>query len=127
MQKFLPFTFLGFIGSVFGILWIVFEVDPDPKPIHFFALFSFLVFLATWMGLGTFLYFARTKLYKKFEPNWYFKTSFKMAFFTALFAGLSSFLILMDLMSLFNLFLVVAVVVMFALWVFLGRKGKRSA
>ena len=127
MQRFLPFTFLLTVASVFGILWIVFEVNPDPKPIHFFALFSFLVFLAIWMGLGTFLYFARTKFHKKFEPGWYFKTSFKMTIFAALFAGLCSFLVLMELLNLFNLFLVITVVLLFALWVFLGKKNKRSA
>lgn len=125
MHRFLPFTFLSFIASVFGILWIVIEVNPDTKPIQFFALFSFLLFLAIWMGLGTFFYFVRTKFQRKFEPNWYFKTSFKMAFFAALFAGLSSFLVLMELLNFFNLFLVVTVVLIFAFWLYLGKKRKK--
>jgi|GEM_PF-2966215 len=127
MHRLLPFIFLLACASVFGIFWIVFEIDPDPKPINFFALFSVLVFCAIWFGVGTFLYFARTRLYRKFEPSWYFKTSFKMSFFIALFAGLCSFLIVMDLLNLFNFFLVIVVVLLFAFWVYLGKKSKRSA
>ena len=77
MARFLPLTFLASIASLFGIVWIVWEFDPDTKPWMIFALFAVLLFVFSWSGLGTILYFLRTKFLRKYSADWYFKTSFK--------------------------------------------------
>ncbi|MBI4037719.1 hypothetical protein HY382_01575 [Candidatus Curtissbacteria bacterium] len=123
MQKFLPFTFLLTIASIFGILWIVFEVDPETNPWRYFTLFVFLVFIFFFCFLGTVLYFLRTRFYKKYDRDWYFKTSFKMSFFVAFFLALFAVLGVLKLITLINVSLALLVVVIFAFYSYLGKRS----
>lgn len=122
MQKFLPLAVLASFFSLFGILRIVVEVDPETNPWHFFAIFIFLTFLFSLCFLGTILYFVRTKFYKKYERGWYLKTSFKMSFFVAFFLSLVALLGVLKLITLINISLALLVVVIFALYSYLGKR-----
>lgn len=122
MVRLLPITALIAFFSLFGLLWIVFDVDPEIASWYFFALFAFLTFVFTFCFLGTLLYFARTRLYKKYDPSWYFKTSFQMAFFVAIFVAMAILLSLLDLLTTLNLFLTIAAVLLFAVWSYLGKR-----
>lgn len=121
MVKLLPFIFLISFASLFGISWIIFDVDPQTAPIYVFGLLVFLIFLSVLGFLGVVLYFLRIRLYKRYSPKWYFYTSFKMAFFVAVFAAIISALAIFQLVSIFNLFLVLLALILFALWSFLGK------
>lgn len=121
MYKFLPLVFLICFASIFGISWIVTAVDPDVAPWYFFALFVLLLFISVWGLLGLVFYFLRTKLYKRFSPNWYFKTSFKMAFFMAAFIAICAILAILQLVTLLNVGLVIVALGLFAVWSYLGK------
>ena len=125
MRKFLPLVFLASVVSIFGLSWIVTAVDPDNTKWYFFALFVFLLFLSMWGILGLILYFVRTKIRKKYDPAWYFKTSFKMGFFVALFIAVSAVLSLLQLVTVLNVLLAIIALVLFAIWSYLGRKTER--
>lgn len=122
MARLLPFAFLAACASLFGILWIVFEVDPQKAPWFIFAVLTALIFLFVFCFLGTVLYFARTRLYKKYNPNWYFVTSFKMSFFVALFVAMIVTLAILNLVNLPNILLVIFSLALFAIWSYLGKK-----
>ncbi|MEK7581415.1 MAG: hypothetical protein AAB512_03970 [Patescibacteria group bacterium] len=122
MSRFLPLVFLVSIFSLFGIVWIIWDVDPTNAPLYVFAILTLLVTLAVWGFLGLSLYFIRTRFYRRFSKNWYIYTSFKMAFFVALFAGLACGLTVIKLISIFNLMLAILAVGLFATWSFLGKK-----
>lgn len=122
MSRLLPFTSLAAFVSLFGLSWIVFEYDPESVPWYIFALFIGFVFTFVFSFFGTLLYFARTRFYKKYNPDWYFKTSFQMAFFVAIFVAMVTLLSLLDLLTTLNLFLTIAAVLLFAVWSYLGRK-----
>ena len=87
MVRLLPIAALVAFFSLFGLLWIVIGVDPGEAPLYIFGLFVLFLFVTSFCAFGTLLYFLRTRLYKRYSANWYFKTSFKMAFFIALFFG----------------------------------------
>lgn len=123
MVRLLPFSFLVFIASLFGISWIVIGVDPDIASWYIVTLLIFLIFVAVFTLLGLFLYFLRTKLYKRYSADWYIKTSFKMAFFIAFFVTLASTLAILELISVFNLILAGLAVSLFAIYSFLGKKN----
>lgn len=123
MQKFLPIIFLISVASLFGLSWIVVDVDPDSAPVYIFALFVTLLFLSAWGFLGLVLYFVRIKLHKRYSPIWYFKTSFKMAFFVAVFVGASSLLSILKLVTTMNIILAITALILFAVWSYLGKKG----
>ncbi len=122
MSRLLPFTFLAAFASLFGIAWIVIATDPKTAPWHIFAIFDALLFVFVFCALGMLLYFIRTRFYKRYDPSWYFKTSFKMAFFGALFVAVVAQLTISQLLNLFNLFGVIVVVGLFAFWSYLGKK-----
>ena len=122
MAKLLPFSFLIFCASIFGLAWIVVRIDPKSAHWYTFALFVLLLFLAVFCLLGLSLYFARTRLYKRYSANWYFYTSFKMAFFVALFVTIAATLAILQLVSLVNIVLTILVVSLLALYSYLGKK-----
>lgn len=121
MFRLLPFAFLAAVLSLFGLAWIVIEVDPETAAWYIFGFFDLLLFVSVWGLLGIVLYFARTRLYKRYSTNWYFKTSFKMAFFVALFVALAAILALLDLITTFNLILAIVALALFATWSYLGK------
>jgi len=123
MSRFLPFVFLASVASLFGIAWIVVGVDPDLAPWYIFAVAFILIFTAIFGLLGLFLYFLRTRFYRRYSVNWYIKTSFKMSFFVAFFIALVCALAVLKLISLFNLVLAGLAVSLFAIWSFLGKKS----
>ena len=120
----LPIIFLTSTFSLFGLSWIVSEVDPEIAPIWIFALFVFLLFAVVFGFLGLVIYFLRTRLYRRYDVNWYIFTSFKMAFFVALFVSISATLAIFDLVSLFNVSLAIVSIALFAVWSYLGKKVK---
>lgn len=122
MYKFLPLVFLASVASLFGLAWIVFEIDPETAPWSIFGVFVILILVAVWGILGLLLYFVRTKFYKRYSADWYFKTSFKMAFFVAIFVAITVILTLLDLITTFNLVLAIVALALFATWSYLGRK-----
>ena len=126
MSKFLPFIFLISVLSIFGMIWIVWYVDPESTRWYIFALFVVLVFVASFGLLGTILYSLRTKLYRRFSARWYFYTSFKMAFFISAFLALIVGLQILDLLSRLNLFLAISAVILFALWSYLGKRLEKD-
>ena len=124
MVRLLPFAFLIEVASLFGLSWIVIEVDPKGAPWYIFALLVLLIFASVFCLLGLILYFLRTRLYKRYSARWYVYTSFKMAFFVALFLALSATLAILQLVTLFNVTLAILAVVLFAIWSFLGGEIK---
>ena len=121
----LPLIFLISVFSLFGLSWIVTEVDPETAPIWIFALFVFLIFVVVFGFLGLIIYFLRTRLYRRYDVNWYIFTSFKMAFFVALFVAIAATLAIFDLISLFNISLAILSITLFAVWSYLGKKIKK--
>jgi len=67
------------------------------------------------------MYFARTRLYKRYSANWYFYTSFKMAFFVALFVAIVATLTIIQLVTLLNVALTILAVSLLAFWSYLGK------
>lgn len=122
MSSFLPFVFLISITSLFGLVWIVMQVDPETAAWYFFALFDVLLFVSIWGFLGIALYFVRTRFYKRYSANWYFKTSFKMAFFIALFVSVVAILAILALITTFNLILAIVALALFAIYSYLGKR-----
>ncbi len=123
MVKFLPIIFLASVASGFGLTWIVFEVDPDTALWYIFVLFVLFLFVGIWGFLGLFLYFARIRFYKRYSSSWYFKTSFKMAFFVAAFVGTSAILSILNLVTTLNIILSICALILFAVWSYLGKKS----
>lgn len=123
MHRLLPFAFLTSVACLFGLAWIVIEVDPQTAAWYFFALFDVLLFVSIWGFLGLVLYFVRTRFYKRYSANWYFKTSFKMAFFVALFIAVVAILAILKLITTLNLLLAIVVLALFAIWSYLGKKN----
>jgi len=121
----LPLIFLISVFSLFGLSWIVTEVDPETAPIWIFALFVFLIFVVVFGFLGLIIYFLRTRLYRRYDVNWYIFTSFKMAFFVALFVAIAATLAIFDLISLFNISLAILSIALFAVWSYLGKKIRK--
>lgn len=122
MNKFLPFIFLVAVLSIFGIIWIVWYIDPDTAPWYIFAILVALVFVASLGLIGTLLYYLRTKFYRRYSPRWYFNTSFKMALFVSGFLALIAGLAILQLATPFNLFLSISAIALFAVWSYLGKK-----
>ena len=120
----LPFIFLISVFSLFGLSWIVTEVDPEKAPIWISAIFIFLLFVVVLGFLGLVIYFLRTRLYKRYDVNWYIFTSFKMAFFVALFVAIAATLAIFDLVSLFNVSLAILSIALFAVYSYLGKRVK---
>ena|SRR3990167_7324953 len=123
MSRYLPFVFLASVTSLFGVAWIVAGVDPNSAPWYIFALLVFLIFAAVFGFLGLLLYFVRIRFYRQYSVDWYIKTSFKMAFFVALFVGLVSALAVLKMVSTINLVLVILVVCLLAWWSYLGKRS----
>jgi len=122
----LPLIFLISVFSLFGLSWIVTEVDPEKAPIWIFALFVFLLFVTVFGFLGLIIYFLRTRFYRRYDVNRYIFTSFKMAFFVALFAAIAAILAIFDLVSLFNVSLAILSIALFALYSYLGKKIRKK-
>lgn len=123
MHRLLPFAFLISVFCLFGLAWIVIEVDPQTAAWYIFALFDVLLFVSIWGILGLVLYFVRTRFYKRYSANWYFKTSFKMAFFVALFVAVVAILAILKLITTFNLVLAIVVLALLAIWSYLGKRN----
>src|SRR3989344_33785 len=122
----LPLIFLTSTFSLFGLSWIVSEVDPEIAPIWIFALFVFLLFVTVFGFLGLIIYFLRTRLYRRYDVNWYIFTSFKMAFFAAVFIAIAATLAIFDLVSLFNVSLAILSIALFAIYSYLGKKIRKK-
>ena len=122
----LPLIFLISVFSLFGLSWIVTEVDPQTAPIWIFALFVFLLFVTVFGFLGLIIYFLRTRFYRRYDVNRYIFTSFKMAFFVALFVSIAAILAIFDLVSLFNVSLAILSIALFAIWSYLGKKIRKK-
>ena len=122
----LPLIFLISTFSLFGLSWIVTEVDPETAPVWIFALFVFLLFAVVFGFLGLIIYFLRTRFYKRYDVNWYIFTSFKMAFFVALFVAIAATLAIFDLVSLFNVSLAILSIALFAIYSYLGKKIRKK-
>ena len=123
MSRFLPIVFLLSVIAIFGLVWIVVDVDPEGAKWYFFGLFDLLLFIAVWGLSGLLLYFARTRLYRRYSANWYFYTSFKMAFFLAAFLAVSTILAILKMVTTLNIVLAILAIVLFAFWSYLGKKG----
>ncbi len=123
MAKLLPLIFLLSVASIFGIAWIVTAFDPGSSPWYIFGFFDLLLFVSVWGLLGIALYFARTRLYKRYSANWYFKTSFKMAAFVALFVAIAVILAILQLVTTLNVLLAIVALGLFAVWSYLGKKN----
>ena len=121
MARMLPFVFLISVTSLFGISWIVFEVDPNIAPWYIFALLILLIFISLAGNLGLLLFFTRTIFHKRFSVNWYITTSFEMSSFIAFFVVLASILAMLQLISIFNLILAGTAVSLFATYSFVGK------
>jgi len=124
MSRLLPFAFLIMIASLFGLAWIVIEVDPDSAPWYIFVFFVSLLFMSVFCFLGLGLYFLRTRFYKRYSVNWYIKTSFKMAFFVALFLAIVASLAILQLVSLFNVVLAIVAVALLATYSYMAKGVK---
>ena len=124
MVRLLPFAALASFGALFGMSWIVIGVDPDTAPWYVFASFVVLLFVFSFCLLGTLLYFLRTRLYKRYSASWYFKTSFKMSFFVALFLAIAAILAMLQLVTIFNVVLAILAIILFAVWSYLGKRTK---
>lgn len=122
MHRLLPFAFLISAFSFFGLAWIIVGVDPDSAPWYIFALFVGLIFIFVFNFFGTGLYFIRTKFVKNYDRRWYVKTSFKMAFFVALFLAILTALAILQLISLLTGIASIMAVGLLAVWVYLGKK-----
>lgn len=122
MHRLLPFAFLISAFSFFGLVWIIVGVDPDSAKWYIFALFIGLIFLFVFNFLGTGLYFIRTKFVKNYDKRWYVKTSFKMAFFVALFLAILTALAILQLVTMLTVVSSILVVGLLAVWSYLGRK-----
>src|SRR3990170_7378045 len=122
----LPIIFLASTFFLFGLFWIITDVDPETAPLWIFALFVFLLFVATVGFLGLVIYFLRTRLYRRYDVNWYIFTSFKMAFFVALFVAITATLAIFDLISLFNVSLAILSITLFTVWSYLGKKIRKK-
>lgn len=123
MHRLLPFAFLISVFALFGLVWIVIQVDPDLAQWYIFAALIVLVFLFIFNFLGTLLYFLRTKFYKRYSADWYFKTSFKMAFFVAIFVSILATLAILQLITTLTIVASIFVVGLLAVWSYLGRNG----
>ncbi|MDP2632453.1 MAG: hypothetical protein Q8P25_01890 [Candidatus Curtissbacteria bacterium] len=123
MSRFLPIVFLLSVIAIFGLVWIVVDVDPEGAKWYIFGLFDLLLFIAVWGLSGLLLYFARTRLYRRYSANWYFYTSFKMAFFVAAFLAVSTILAILKLVTTLNIILAILAIILFAFWSYLGKKG----
>lgn len=122
MFRLLPFIFLISLASLFGLSWVMVQVDPDTAVWYIFALFVFLLFVFCFCFLGVVLYFIRTRFYKRYSANWYFYTSFKMAFFAALFVAIAAVLAILQLVTLVNIILTILAISLFAFWSYLGKR-----
>ena len=122
----LPFIFLVSVFSLFGLSWIVTEVDPETAPVWIFAIFVYLLFVVVFGFLGLIIYFIRTRFIRRYDVNWYIFTSFKMAFFVALFVSISATLAIFDLVSLFNVSLAILSIALFAIYSYLGKKIRKK-
>ena len=122
----LPLIFLTSTFSLFGLSWIVSEVDPETAPVWIFAIFVSLLFVTVFGFLGLIIYFLRTRLYRRYDVNWYIFTSFKMAFFVALFVAIAAALAIFDLISVFNISLAILSIALFAVWSYLGKKIRKK-
>ena len=122
MSRLLPFSFLLTMVSLFGLAWIVTSIDPDSAPWYIFALFVFFLFLFSFNFLGLILYFIRTRFYRRYSSNWYVKTSYKMAFFVAVFLAIVAILATLKLVSIFNILLLILAISFFAFWSYLGKR-----
>src|SRR3989344_406047 len=122
----LPLVFLTSTFSLFGLSWIVSEVDPETAPVWTFAIFVSLLFVTVFGFLGLVIYFLRTRLYRRYDVNWYIFTSFKMAFFVALFVAIAAALAIFDLISVFNISLAILSIALFAVWSYLGKKIRKK-
>lgn len=123
MSRLLPFIFLIAIAALFGLAWIITKVNPESAPWYIFALFDLLLFVTVWGIFGLVLYFVRTRFYKRYDPNWYFRTSFKMALFVALFVALAATLAILQLVTIFNIVLAILATSLLAFWSYLGKKS----
>lgn len=121
MNRFLPLVFLVSVACAFGISWIIVSVDPDTRPWLMFAIFFALLFTFVFSALGLIFYFLRTKFLRRFSPKWYFNTSFKMAFFVAVFVTFVALLAALKLVTIFNIFLLIFAISLFAIWSYLGK------
>ena len=121
----LPITFLASTFALFGLFWIVTDIDPETAPVWIFAVFVFLLFVVVFGFLGLIIYFLRIRLYRRYDINWYIFTSFKMAFFVAAFVAIAATLAIFDLVSLFNVSLAILSIALFAVWSYLGKKIKK--
>jgi len=121
----LPIIFLISTFSLFGLFWIVTDIDPETAPLWIFALFVFLLFVGVFGFLGLIIYFLRTRFYRRYDINWYIFTSFKMAFFVALFVAIAAALAILDLVSTINVILAIVAISLFALYSYLGKKIRK--
>lgn len=123
MSRLLPFSFLLMVVAGFSLVWIVTAFDPQVSPWYIFAAFLLVLFLLILNVLGLSLFFLRTRLYRRYSPNWYFKTSYKMAFFVALFVTIAAILAILKLVSQFNVAMAILAVGLLAVWSYLGRNN----
>lgn len=120
----MPFLFLVSVFSLFGIAWIIWDVDPDTAKVQTFVILITLVFITIFGFLGLVIYFVRSRFNRRTNPATYIFSGFKVSFFAACLASLLATLAVLKLISAFNLFLVVGAVSLFALYVYLGKKKR---
>lgn len=124
MSRLLPFSFMLMVIAGFGLAWIVTAFDPQVSPWYIFAAFLLVLFLLILNVLGLSLFFLRTRLYRRYSPNWYFKTSYKMAFFVAFFVVIAAILAILKLVTTFNVAMAILAVGLLAVWSYIGNRVK---
>ncbi len=123
MAFLLPITFLFACVSAFGVFWIVLGFDPQNAPWYILAALISCVFVFVWSFLGLLFYFLRTRRYRRYSANWYFKTSFKLAFFAGLFGAIIATLAIIRIVNFFNVGTAVLAVGLLAVWAYMGKRG----
>lgn len=128
MMRFLIFLiFLIGLASLAGLSGIIIFVDPTVVNPLIFPVFVFLVFLNVFVFLGLVTYLVRTKIASKHleDKKHYVKQSFSGAFFVGLLAAIVATLGILRIINIFNLIASILAVVLFASWIYLGRRRNR--
>lgn len=123
MARLLPFIFLISVSCLFGLSWIIYDIDPDTAPLYIFGAFIILLFTSIWGILGLLLAFLKTRFSKRYNTSRHIYNSFKMAFFISSFFAITAALKILQLASLFNIILAILATSLFAVWSYLGKKS----
>lgn len=135
MPRFVIFTIFLFI--IFLIIWAWVFIKLEPGPVLHNLAFVILAFINSTLAITLFLFFLRTT-FKNRLKNWLgkhvmpieagsqrmiFRSSFKMAWIISLFFSVLVFLKVIELFSVFNLAVLIAIVIISAIYIYLRSRG----